>query len=167
MRQSTVLVRSVASDTAHGAAKLYHRKRVLAADTPEGIETLRNVLEPAIQVFSASSMRDAFDLLRHEVDLLVCGIHFDNSRMFDVLRIVKSHPAVQHKRILCYRDRALDLPAVLPQGLTIACTAMGAIDFVDLHALKQQFGARIAHAQFLAIVLRCLSSNNKSVKTCF
>ena len=153
---NTMKARPIPSDAANGAKRLAERRRVIAADTPEGIATMRKILEPMLEVVAASSMADALELLKGKVDLMVCGIHFESFRMFDLLRLARADPLSRYKPILCYRDHASDLPATLFQSLTITCHALGAVGFMDLCALKQEVGTASADARFLAIVLRHL-----------
>lgn len=156
VQKTTIKARPIPSDAANGAKRLAERRRVLAADTPEGIATMRKILEPMLEVVPASSMADALELLEGKVDLMVCGIHFEDCRMIDLLRLAKADPLSRDKPILCYRDHASELPTTIFQSLSISCKALGAADFVDLHALKQEVGVMSADARFLAIVLRHL-----------
>lgn len=148
--------RPVAADALSQLTQLSGRKRVLAADAPDGIATLRNILEPTAELVAATAMRDALELLKGKIDLMVCGIHFESSRMFDLLRLAKADPLARAKPILCYRDLSSELPPTILQSLTIACTALGAVGFVDLYSLKQEVGTINADMRFLAIVLRHL-----------
>lgn len=147
---------------AHGAPdrqpRRVVRKRVLAADTPQGIATLRNILEPSIHVIGASTMGEAIELMKINIDLMVCGIHFESSRMFDLLRLAKADPLAREKPILCYRDLSSELAPAILHGLKIACRALGAADFIDLYTLKQEVGTISADERFLAIVLRHLGA---------
>lgn len=79
-------------------------------------------------------MRQAQHFLEHEtIDLIVCTIVFDESRMFNLLRLVKSHRKWKRIPFACckVRPKLLDYPIAL-EGVQIACKAMGAAAFLDV-----------------------------------
>lgn len=135
-----------------------HRPRILTADTPQWIEALRQLLEPHAEIVTADRMEPAVEHIRSGVDLIICGIHFAESRMFDLLRLAKADPATRGIPFLCIRYRDLGLTPAVFEGLQIACQALGAVAFVDFYDLKHKYGAAQADAHLQAIVLDLLEN---------
>ena len=69
--------------------------RILVAAAPEPREVVERILA-GHELSSAQTMAAAERLLREQTfDLIICTIVFDESRMFDLLRLVKSRPQWQ------------------------------------------------------------------------
>lgn len=130
------------------------RKRVLAADTPEGVNTLRNVLGHTLEIVEAGCFEGALKQSSSGIDLIICGIHFDESRMYDLLRLVKANPVTRAIPFICFRDMDSALSPPVLESLQIACNALGAVAFIDLFQLKTIHGLQNADARFRDIVLR-------------
>ncbi|MFN3651295.1 MAG: hypothetical protein ACK47B_17105 [Armatimonadota bacterium] len=130
---------------------------VLVADVDEGFRTLENVFGETAELITVSTVSDALEsLLGHQVDLVVCGIHFDDSRMFDLLRTIQADQRLRGTPCLCFRDLNSQLAAALLESLEISCRALGAEGFVDLYELKRKYGVAGADERFRLILERCL-----------
>lgn len=136
-------------------------KRVIVADMREGISTLTMILADSVQLIPATSLDQALKRIDDGADLVLCGIHFDQSRMFDFLRMAKARPASREVPFLCYRDMRSDLSATLLESLDIACRALGAAEFLDLHELRRRHGAARADEMFRATVLAHLEGPHR------
>lgn len=131
--------------------------KVLAADKPEGIQTLRNILNGHADILSASTLSDAAAMLNGQsVDLILCGIHFDDSRMFDLLGLARQSARTKDIPFLVFRDMANQLDRIFSKSIEIAAMSLGAIGFIDLFSLKQNFGIVEADKQFRRLVLEQL-----------
>jgi CheY-like chemotaxis protein len=130
------------------------RPTMLVADTPDGIATLRFIFSDVTSRWlSASTIEGARACVRQQPDVILCGIHFDNSLMFDLLREVKQDAATAHIPFVGYRDLDSDIgPAVL-EGLDIACRALSGQAFIDLYSLRNRKGVLRADAELRAVVL--------------
>lgn len=105
------------------------RKRVLVADTPDSDRRLIEVLSGHELAF-ARTLSAAQRLLEQAFDLLVIGVHFDDSRMFDLVRHVRS--AQLELPVVCLRSHRFVSPALSIEGLEIAAKALACNLFVDL-----------------------------------
>jgi response regulator RpfG family c-di-GMP phosphodiesterase len=86
----------------------------------------------------AATMTEAEKLLQEEIfDLIVCTIVFDDSRMFDLLRLAKSNRKWKNIPFLCLkvRSKLLDY-ALAVEGVQIAAQALGAAAFLDIDNFK-------------------------------
>jgi hypothetical protein len=132
-------------------------KRILVADVPAGVRALENVIGTSATVIGTNSLDEAVFLLRKGVDLIVCGIHFDESRMFDLLRLAKAGPSIQAIPFLCFRDMDSGLTLPIFESLQIACQALEAVEFVDLFHVKSRFGSEEADERFRRILTDLLT----------
>jgi hypothetical protein len=119
------------------------RGRILVADTSAGAKAIQNVFGREFELIHARSIEQALPALRNRLSAIVCGLHFDGSRMFDLLRAAKGGFS-RDVPFICYRDLESDLGASVIEGLEIATAVMGATAFVDTYTLKHRYG--ITHA---------------------
>ena len=106
------------------------RKRILVADTPDSDRRLIEILS-GHEVAFARTLSEAHRLLAQQAfDLLVIGVHFDDSRMFDLVRHVRS--AQLELPVVCLRTHRFVSPALSIEGLEIAAKALACNLFVDL-----------------------------------
>src|SRR5205807_1528941 len=82
----------------------------------------------------AETMAQAEQFLREGTfDLVICTIVFDESRMFDLLRLAKSRPEWQEIPFACARVRDQILrSATALQAAAFTCRAMGGEAFLDI-----------------------------------
>lgn len=135
------------------------QRRVLAADVGAGVATLRAVLRGMASIECVGNMNEAIDLLDPPPDLIVCGIHFDDSRMFDLLRLVKADPKSRSIPFFCFRDLESELAPAILESLDISSRALGAAGFVDLYALKQRFGLERADEEFRSLLVGAIETS--------
>lgn len=107
--------------------------RMLIAASPEPSVIVQRILA-GHELSCAGDMPQAEQYLRDQTfDLIVCTVVFDESRMFDLLQLVKSRREWQKIPFVCarVRDYVLRLPgAVATAALT--CRALGAAAFLDI-----------------------------------
>ena len=103
-------------------------RKILIADTREGDRRISQILAGHELMF-VRTLADARRMLQHEqFALVLAGVHFDDSRMFDLLRGLRgSAPPV-----VCMRSHEFASPAITIEGLEIAAKALGCSLFLDL-----------------------------------
>jgi CheY-like chemotaxis protein len=110
--------------------------RVLIAAQPHAAQVLQAMLPNIGNLITVHTTADAFRILEHQqIDLIVCTIAFDESRMLEFLVSVKGTAAVAHIPFLCSRVVAGALRDSLVGSMGDACKACGAVDFVDVARL--------------------------------
>ena len=80
------------------------------------------------------TLAQAEQLLRERpFDMIVCTVFFDESRMFDLLRLAKSRPGWERIPFVCVRLRrhVLDAP-IAREGVAFTCKALGAAAYLDV-----------------------------------
>lgn len=144
-----------------------YRGRIVVADVRESISTLAHILGESVQLLPATSLDRALKRLDEGADLVLCGVHFDQSRMFDLLRMAKASPRSRAVPFVCYRDMRSELPAPFLEGLDIACKALGAAEFLDLYEMRKRHGIGRADELFHAAVMGHLGgSQRRDVSAC-
>ena len=102
-------------------------KSILIADRPESDRRLAAILAGHELVF-ARTLGEALRVLRgRRFDMVLVGVHFDESRMFDLMRDV-----TEGTRVVCVRSQQFQSHAITLEGLEIAAKALGCSLFLDL-----------------------------------
>jgi hypothetical protein len=125
--------------------------RILLASTASGEAILRRILDPlGVEAVAAFTREQALERIGEGVELVVCSLRFDESRMLDlVAEIVPLRP---HLPFVCCRVIDSDLP---PASLRAAFTAaghLGAVAVIDFPELTRCEGAGRAESDVRASV---------------
>lgn len=91
-------------------------------------------------------------------------MYFDDSRMFDALRVALASPTNSLTKIICFRTYGYPyaLPRVAIEGVAAAACLLGAADFLDLEIEKE--GGRGSDAEILALFERWVGSDKIAPK---
>lgn len=111
------------------------RQRALVTATPEAWRRLQPLVAPLVDAVHVQTSSDAFTTLAREpIELIICTIAFEDSRMIEFLQAVKLTRAASIPFICC---RAL--PGVLSdkmvEHMREACVQCGAHALVDIAKL--------------------------------
>jgi len=129
------------------------RRKILAAMRPEGAVAVERALGRYAEVVPAHTFDDAIRRLGSVggFNLILCGIYFEEMRMFDLLRAAREKfPRIP---IVCCRIGQSEVPDVTLQAVGIAAKSMGAEAFVDMPLLRPD---PAADQEFRSLVLRYL-----------
>jgi hypothetical protein len=125
-------------------------KKVLVADVPAVQPRVTGVLAQE-RLFFVHTLAAALRALAGEdFDLVLIGMHFDDSRMFDLLREVRSGSRNSAVPVLCYRMRPLAFMAVSTQVIEVTVKALGAQGFADLAGYATEEEGNVALARLVA-----------------
>ena len=106
--------------------------RVLIADVPEMQPRIEECL-PGHECVCVDSMAEAVVALRHDgFSLIVIGLHFDESRMFELLTYVRSLRTYKDAAVVCVQGMDILLPEAAMRTVNMAVKALGGTAFVDL-----------------------------------
>lgn len=106
--------------------------KVLVAIRPQDADLMHRVFGDEIDVISCMTLAEAQAALDTQPAMIACGVHFDDGRMFDLLKLVKAHP--QFSDIPFWgvlRDDGL-LSSAITRGIRTAMKSMGANGLVKL-----------------------------------
>jgi DNA-binding response OmpR family regulator len=106
-------------------------KKILVADVPQMDVRYAAALAGWQSVFvrTMGEAREALAAARY--DLVAVGVYFDDSRMFDLVRSVRSDAAQASMPIVCVRGRS-GFFAVRTRTLELTVKALAANEFMDL-----------------------------------
>jgi hypothetical protein len=108
---------------------------ILLAMRPQAVVPVQRAIGQYAELVAVSKYEDAVARLRErDFDLVICGIYFEETRMFDLVRAVKrDYPGVP---IVCCRLGDSVIPPVTLEATGIAVKTMGAAAFYDLPILR-------------------------------
>jgi CheY-like chemotaxis protein len=131
-------------------------KRLLVAVKPRSHDTMSRALTPGYSFTLCSSLVTAQWLLNQDFDLIVCGMNFDDSRMFDLLRYVRNHPATRSTPFLCLKLAEGMLQTSVFKSVEKAARLLGADDFIDFARWRREFGDEQAYERLRDLMNRFL-----------
>jgi hypothetical protein len=106
--------------------------KVLVADVPEMHARIRDCL-PGHECEFVTTLSDAVASLRYDgFSLIVIGLHFDESRMFELLSYARSLPRYKDAAVVCVQGLDLVMPEAVMRTVDMAVKALGGTAFVDL-----------------------------------
>ena len=106
--------------------------KVLVAIRSEDADVMHHVFGDEFEVISCITLAEAQAALSPDLAMIACGVHFDDGRMFDLLKQVKADPrlcAIPFWGIL--RDEGL-LSSAITRGIRTAMKSMGAHGLFNL-----------------------------------
>jgi PleD family two-component response regulator len=106
--------------------------KVLVADIPEADEKIRECL-PGHDLHFVRTLGAAIRELRRDgYQLIVIGMHFDDSRMFELLRYVRTLHQHKDVPVICVQCEEVMLSEAVLKNMEDAVKALGGNAFVDL-----------------------------------
>jgi len=127
------------------------RPRILSALRPEGVVAVERALGQFAEIVPVYAYDEAVRRLEsaEDIALILCGIYFAQTRMFDLLRYVRDkRPDVPF--VAC-RIGETELPNVTLEAIGIASRSMGALAFINMPLLRHD---PLADQEFRSLVLR-------------
>jgi len=106
--------------------------KVLIADTPAGDRRISEILSGHELEFVRTLADAQRAVERDGFALVLVGVHFDESRMFDLLRYVQARGEPSGCAVICMRSHHFASSAISIEGLEIATRALGCNMFLDL-----------------------------------
>jgi CheY-like chemotaxis protein len=133
----------------HNAAGDSAKPAVLLADSAEACAVLATILGGELAPVPAHSFADAVRILDSgEIDVIVCGQHFEGSQMFRFLEHVKADERVRHIPFICCRILPTKLREAALAAMREACEALGAVAHIDLPEITRKEGSEAAAVEF-------------------
>jgi hypothetical protein len=130
-------------------------RRVLVAGTQDVVDAARAAIGGELELAAAYSVAEALKQVEGGVDLVLCNVRFDDSRMFDFLGALNSMP--RRLPVVCCRVARSPVSAGARRGIELALEALGVVAFLDMHELEARDGPEAARAALRAAVMSQLS----------
>jgi hypothetical protein len=137
-----------------------HGPRILVADVPEAFDAFRDALTSSHPLVHARTFAQVKAALAEHPALVVCGCHFEEGRMYDVLRYLKALPGygnVPFLAVRCVPGELLD--DTLYESVKIAVRALGGNAFVDLLRWQRRWGPEEASHRLTRLVDTLAAAN--------
>jgi hypothetical protein len=127
-------------------------RRVLVAGTREFIDAARTALAGELELAAAYSVAQALEEADRGVELVLCNVRFDDSRMFDFLGALNAR-APGRMPVVCCRLARAPISGGARRGIELALEALGVAAYLDLYELEERHGAAEALARLRAAVM--------------
>jgi hypothetical protein len=127
-------------------------RRVLVAGTQDVIDAARAALGGELELATACSVVEALKQVEG-VELVLCNVRFDDSRMFDFLGSLNTMPRARRLPVVCCRVARGPVSAGARRGIELALEALGVLEFLDMHELEARDGPAAARAALRAAVM--------------
>lgn len=136
-------------------------KTILIAASPAATTVISTALGPSARMMTAHTIPEALSVAATGVDLIIAGIYFDESRVFDLLHMLKSDVRTQNIPVLCVRGvtapqafgAETDQPMLTSSRVVESATkALGAAGFIDLCIRQRELGVQQASDEFALTV---------------
>ena len=131
-------------------------RRVLVAGTQDVVDAARAALAGEFEIATAFSVAEALKEVERGVELVLCNVRFDDSRMFDFLGALNAMPSSRRLPVLCCRVARGPVSGGARRGIELALEALGVLAFLDMHELEARDGLEAARAALRAAVMRHL-----------
>jgi hypothetical protein len=136
------------------------RYRIVVAIRPEDAELMHEVLGDEFDLIVCTSLPDAQSaLITHEVHMIACGVHFDDGRMFDLLKYVKADEALRAIPFWgVLRDEGL-LSSAITRGIRTAMKTLGANGLFNLSQMRTDEQPEILYRELRAALAQSLATD--------
>lgn len=128
------------------------KPRILIAGTELAIQNFTLALQDDAALVAGRTVADALRLCDRDIDLVLCNVRFDESRMFELLEALHAKPVEQRIPVVCVRLFRPMTPAVLA-GMVEALAVVGVRRFADFYELREREGLEAALAELRKAVL--------------
>lgn len=137
-------------------------KRVLIADVPEAIPMLTKALDQGFNLLPRTSWIGACSAVHQEIDLVLCGIGFEESKMFDLLDYLRGQQETRSTPFFCIQSVRQKLPSTINNGIEIALHAKGMAGYIDFEGWCSRFGEHQASIKLNKRLLEAMGLRDTS-----
>jgi len=131
--------------------------RILIADEPKGAVTLERILQ-GHNCTVVTTMAEAETTLKAEAfDLIVAGLHFDDSHMFELVREIRKSRN-NNKPIICFCSRDTQMSRLMHESLETSTKALGAWMYLAEHAYNVY---QNPDAELRRVMERCFTEESR------
>ncbi len=128
---------------------------ILIAATPADAVTMEAILASRHELAIVTDMAEAKTKLEEQTfDLVMIAVHFDESRMFELLAAIHASKKIGHQLVICFCVRDTPLTRTMHESISVASKALGAWMYLDQHEYNV---TQDPDAEMLRIIERCLA----------
>jgi len=119
---------------------------ILLADVKHNLERLTCIL-PDQDLHKATTVVGAQRLLKRlNFDLIVCGVRFDDCRMFDLLRAIRHDLSLSHIPFICWENDQSELRNQACDSTAKAAKVLGASLYLEFMEVSQMSDEELRQA---------------------
>lgn len=133
------------------ALPMQELKILIAISNPELQEMVSNILQRH-ELRIVSSVDRAVDALCPDLDLILCGLHFDRGRMYEFLKHAKASPVVKAVPFLCVQLSSGILPYGAFRSMESAFHVLGGDKLLQVDKWRIELGDEAAFAKLVDVV---------------
>lgn len=138
------------------------KKKILVAVRSRANERLSFGLSNEFDLTFCDSLKQAkLVLFTARFDLVLCGVNFDDSRMFDLLKFIKKHPYLRQIPFMCIKVFEGVLHEESFEGARKAAALLDAESFIDLSSWTAELGEASAHEKLRMAIREVLERHEQ------
>ena len=129
--------------------------RILIAASSDDVANMERILGPRHKFIVATTMVEALAKLEEQTfDMVMIGVHFDQSKMFDLLPQVQKSSRNADKPTICFCTRDTPLTRTMHESIDAASKVLGAWIYMD----QQEYSvSKDPDAEMRRVIERCLT----------
>jgi len=116
------------------------RPKLLIAVRPEDMALSKIILGNEFNVVFCHTYEEACRALDGSVQMVTCGVHFDNGKVFDLLRYVRATPEFETLPFFILLGAGSRYSHAIVQGIRAAAELLKVTAFTDLTRFAEKFG---------------------------
>jgi response regulator RpfG family c-di-GMP phosphodiesterase len=132
--------------------------RILIADTPQSAFSLKNILAGHELIVANTTEAAVAYLQKETLALVIVGIHFDDSQMFEFMRHVHTSPENDKTPIICFCARDTGMARVIHESIEVASKTAGAWMYLDAHSYNVY---KEPEEELRRVIERCLIEGSR------
>lgn len=117
------------------------RPKLLLAVRPEDVALSKGILGEEFNAVFCHSYEEACAELDDSVRVVTCGVHFDNGKVFDLLRFVRENPRSADLPFFILLGAGSRYSPAIVQGIRAAAKLLKVTAFTDLTRFSDKLGA--------------------------
>jgi PleD family two-component response regulator len=135
--------------------------RILIASVSGGIAAMEHLLAQEHEMIVATTMAEAVAKLKEEeVDLIMISVHFDESRMFDLMSQCKAIPKNAKTPIISFCTQDTVLMGAMHDTIAVVTKLLGAWTYLDQ---RESNVNRSLDAEARRVIERCLVNTERQL----
>ncbi|HJV50084.1 MAG TPA: hypothetical protein VJ652_01400 [Noviherbaspirillum sp.] len=119
---------------------LQEKRRLLVAIRHEDVPLCNAIIDNAYHALFCHTYEQAVYCLDGSIYAVVCGVHFDNGKVFDFLRHVRTHPVAHDTPVFILLGNSSRYSPAIVHGMRRAAEVLGVTAFTDLIHLTDKVG---------------------------
>lgn len=117
------------------------RPKLLMAVRPEDVAFSRQVLGDEFDAVFCHTFQEACAEIERGVHLVSCGVHFDNGKIFDLLRFVRENRSTESLPFFILLGAGSRYSPAIVEGIRAAAKLLKVTGFTDLTRFADKLGA--------------------------